>query len=95
MDAFKWANGNPGALKFLMTIMIGKLEDIVYGITIIAKLEKCTSIRGTNLYILYANLCNKDLEVCANLCKNCPDAILEDACNRQDRSGVALIKEYL
>jgi hypothetical protein len=58
-------------------------------------LEQTKSIRGTNLYVLWSDLCDKDLNKVEILCKNCPNDILEDACSRQDYSGINLIKEYI
>jgi hypothetical protein len=89
----EWAKGNPGALVFLMEFL--KPENAVLGIVIISKLDQLKSIRGTNLYVLWSDLCNKDLNKVEKLCKNCPDTILEDACSRQDYSGIELIEEYL
>ena len=89
----QWSKGNPGALMFLMGLMEG--VNMLFAISIISKLEECTSIRGTNLYILFSDLCNKDYALCATVCKSCPNDILEDACGRQDYSGRELIKDFL
>ena len=86
------SNGNPGALSFLIELMDDNNLEIA--IPIITKLELCTTIRGTNLYILYSDLCNKDLMRVYTLCLNCPCDILEDACSRQDYSGRELVKNY-
>ncbi len=89
----QWSQGNPGAMTFLMSIM--QPENIVKGITIIQKLEEAKSIRGTNLYVLWSDLCGRDMQKVETLCKNCPTDILEDACNRQDYSGRELVSEYV
>ena len=89
----KWSEGNPGALMFLMELI--KPENTVYGMSIIPTLEKLETVRGTNLYVLWSDLANKDIETVQNLCHNCPVDILEDACSRQDYSGVELVKDYL
>lgn len=91
MDKFKkiqMAKGNPGALSFLIGIEDSDSE-------IINKLEKCPSIRGTNLWVLYSDLCGKDMNKVKELCIKCPDSVLEDACNRQDYSGIDLVSEYI
>jgi hypothetical protein len=88
-----WSQGNPGALTFLMELL--HTENIPRSISIMSKLEELTSIRGTNLYVLWSDLCGKDLKVVEQLCKNCPDEILVDACSRQDYSGRELVKPYL
>jgi hypothetical protein len=87
----EWSKGNPGAMMFLLGLFRG--EGLLSAIPIITKLEECTSIRGTNLYVLFSDLCNKDYEMCARLCES--NEILENACSRQDYSGRALVKKYL
>jgi hypothetical protein len=89
----EWSKGNPGAMMFLMMFL--EPENFVKGITILSKLEEAKSIRGTNLYVLWSDLCNKDLDKVEKLCKNCPVSILENACSRQDYSGIKLVEEYL
>lgn len=90
-ELIEWSDGNPGALSFLCElIQTPDIMDKVYPI-----LESTKSIRGTNLYILYSDLCGKDLNMVALLCEKCPKGILEDACNRQDRSGCELVWDYL
>jgi hypothetical protein len=92
-NIIEWSKGNPGAMVFLMEFL--KPENAVLGIKILSKLENAKSIRGTNLYVLWSDLCNKDLSEVALLCEKVPIEILEDACSRQDYSGRKLISEYL
>lgn len=89
----KLAAGNPGAMTFLMQFFTGPVENAAYGISIIPKVEKC-GIVGTDLYVLWSDLCGKDISKVATLCKNTPDAVLIDACSRQDYSGRDLVKQY-
>ena len=89
----QWSEGNPGALTFLMSIT--HPENAIKGILIIQKLEDAKSIRGTNLYVLWSDLCDKDISKVETLCKNCPTDILEDACKRQDYSGRELVSKYI
>ncbi len=89
----QWSQGNPGAMSFLMELY--KDGNELLSLLILLKLEECKTIRGTNLYVLYSDLCNKDLSLVAKLCKNCPINILEDACSRQDYSSRELVKQYL
>jgi hypothetical protein len=88
----EWSDGNPGAAVFLMGLF--QEENLPLSLSIMAKLERC-HIRGTDLYILFSDLCNKDYIKVSKLCKTCPDNILKDACSRQDYSGIELVKEYL
>ena len=85
---FNWAQGNGGAIYFLS--LLNDLEHF----TVINKLEVAISIRGTNLHILFKDLCGEDMSKVIALCKYCPTSILEDACSRQDRSGQALVAPY-
>jgi hypothetical protein len=93
MLIMKYANGNPGAMQFLMDLFSD--ENIQYSIPIAIKMEEIPSLKGTNLYVLWSDLCNKDIEKVSKLCQNCPNDILEDACNRQDYSGKKLVAEYM
>lgn len=88
------SDGNPGALTCLMGMLQGDIKDSIAGLTILPKIKKC-NIKGTDIYVMWSDLCNKDYQVMATLCKNCPDDILIDACSRQDYSGRELIKDYL
>jgi hypothetical protein len=88
------SNGNPGAFACLMGLIEGDSDKLVCGLTIIPRI-KTLDIRGTNLYVLWSDLCDKDYSKMAKLCKDCPDSILIDACSRQDYSGRELVKEYL
>lgn len=90
-----YAQGNPGALNFLMDLFMAPDSNNAIIKSVSNKLDKCPSIRGTNLYVLHSDLCGKDLNKVKQLCDTCPDHILEDACNRQDYSGRELVKEYL
>lgn len=92
-QVIQWSKGNPGALTFLMELI--SPDNILHSLPIALKLTECETIRGTNLYVLYSDLCNKSMETVAHLCMNCPSDILEDACNRQDYSGRELVKPYL
>lgn len=87
----KYSQGNPGAVQFLMEM----INDLEHAVVIAIKLEAIPSLKGTNLYVLWSDLCNKDMSLVAKLCKDCPNDILADACSRQDYSGRKLVKPYL
>ena len=89
----EWADGNPGAAIFLMGLLDD--EHLFQALPIALKIEECKTIRVTNLYVLFSDLCNKDYELCAHLCRTCPNDVLEDACSRQDYSGRELVHPYL
>ncbi len=95
MDIVKivnWSKGNPGALSFLISVT--NSSEIIQKI-ITKKLDQISSLRGTNIYVLWNDLCEKNMDKVKKLCENCPNDILMEACNRQDYSGVSLIKKYL
>jgi hypothetical protein len=89
----EFSNVNPGAVSFLMELL--KPENCIYKNEILLKLGEAKTIRGTNLYVLWSDLCKKEMKNVYSLCENCPTDILEDACNRQDYSGFKLIEKYL
>lgn len=86
----KWAEGNPGAMNFLEEVLYHEKMNFI-----VPKLTKFDSIRGTSLWILYSDLCEKNMDKVVSLLNNCPQNILEDACNRQDRSGRKLVSKYI
>lgn len=92
-QVIEWSQGNPGALAFLLGLL--KPENLIASITISDKINKVESLRGSNLYILFSDLCDKDYNKVEKLCTDCPDSVLADACSRQDRSGKALVAEFL
>jgi hypothetical protein len=89
----EWSQGNFGALNFFLDLIKPHNSDLKE--FILSKLEECLSIRGTNLYVLYSDLCDREMERVKKLLENCPKDILEEACSRQDYSGQELVKEYL
>jgi hypothetical protein len=94
-DLIEMSEGNPGALTCLMGIMqFEKVEDLVNGVKIVSKL-KSLNIKGSDIYVLWSDLAERDYSKMANICEKCPDEILLDACSRQDYSGVALISDFL
>ena len=89
----KLSKGNPGAMTFLMEIVNGNIQSAIFGLTIIPKITEC-NIVGTDLYVLWSDLCHKNIEKVAQLCRNTPNDVLIDACSRQDYSGRKLVKNY-
>lgn len=83
----KMSKGNPGAaiaLSELMQIRPDTVEKINnYG------------IHGTDVYVLYSDLCGRNPFKAADLVDNCPEEILIDACSRQDYSGRELVAPYV
>ena len=93
MNIQELGGNNMGAITAILEI--SEPENFPKNIQIFTKLEQLLSIRGTDLYVLWSDLCNKDVNKVHQLVTNCPKEILEDACSRQDYSGRELVKEYL
>lgn len=91
ITALEWARGNPGAMSFLMEL---NREDEETVKVITECLVRNYKIRGAKLYVLWSDLCDCDIEKVKQLCENCPNGILTDACSRQDYSGKELVTQY-
>lgn len=87
-----WAKSNPGALHFIL--QIGRLTQDKSDL-IVLTIESLPELRGTNLWVMYSDLCNQDLEKVYELCKKVPLGVINEACSFQDYSGKELIKPYL
>lgn len=81
--------GNPGALSFIIELGSSDVP-----LRTMAKIDS-SDIVGTDLYVLWSDLCKKDMKKVIHLVDNCPLDILKDACSRQDYSGKELVKEYM
>jgi hypothetical protein len=81
------ADRNFGALSFL-----SELENHPHILDFINNSE---SLRGANIYVLWSDLCGRDVSAVENLIAKCPMSVIEEACSRHDFSGIALIKPYL
>jgi hypothetical protein len=77
--------GNPGAMQFLNECAMLKVP-----YPILAKLV-LFDIMGTDLYVLWSDICDKDMRKVKQLVENCPGDLLKDACSRQDYSGRKLV----
>lgn len=87
----EWSQGNPGAMTFLL-----ELISVANGetLTTIEKITEMKTLRGTNLYVLWSDICDKDMKNVHEVVKTIPADILEDACNRQDYSGKKIVLDY-
>ena len=91
----EWSKGNPGAMSFLIEVFLNQETPLATTIAVNNKIKNCKTLRGTNLYVWYSDICDKDLDFVKQTAQKVPDEILEDACSRQDYSGKAIIQEYL
>ena len=92
LELLKWAQGNPGALICLVGLM--DIESDVTKLAILTKIQKL-EIFGTDLYVLWSDISNKDYNLMEYLCRYVPEELLKDASSRQDYSGIELLKEYI
>ena len=92
VTAIEWSKGNPGAMSFLMELNRQAPEVIN---TITETLLRIPTIRGTSLYVLWSDLCDKDIEKVLTLCENCPEEELAIACSKQDYSGREITQKYI
>jgi hypothetical protein len=88
-----YANGNFGAKTFLTKLQ--NLAQVEPKADLVVKKITDNDIFGTDLWVLYSDLCGQDMDKVIKLCENCPNEILVDACSRQDYSGSDLVKSYL
>lgn len=82
------ADGNPGAAVVLIQLYKAGDEE-----TFEKLLEY--NIIGSDIWVLYKDLCDQNLPIMGKLVKSCPKEILIDACSKQDRSGREMINKFL
>jgi hypothetical protein len=95
----KMAEGNPGAVGAMMSIIEdkGKIDpdDFMGSIGAILSLDSI-GIYGTDIYVLWSDICDKKTNKMLAVLRShqlgyLTESILKDACSRQDRSGKAMI----
>ena len=94
-EIMEWSQGNPGAMTFLMEVFFSDDTDFFTARAVEKAIRNCPTLRGTNLYVWYSDICEKDLSKIRETVENVPSEVLEDACSRQDYSGKKIIEEYL
>lgn len=92
-QAFALAGGNPGALNALAE-MHHQLPSHVLS-RAIEIIESIPTLRGTNLYVLFNDICDGNASKMYVILINAPLSLIEDACERQDRSGKIILSKYL
>ena len=93
-ELFQISEGNPVALTCVTGLVNGTIEDSVAGITIIPTIKK-NQIYGTDLYVLWSDLSQRNYQLMAHLCKEVPSDLLKLASSKQDYSGIEMVKEYI
>lgn len=92
-ELIEWSNGNLGGLSFLL--MLNKQDDTIIQDIIYQKLKKCTEIRDWKLWVLFNDLCERDIYNVAMLALECSDEMLTNVCMRDDRSGKLVTQPIL
>jgi len=95
----KMCEGNPGAMTFIMEGMKESSNidpDGFPEIGFILNADRC-GIYGTDLYVLWSDLCGRDMTLSIALLRATQlgivsDELLADACSRQDYSGKGMIE---
>lgn len=95
----KMSEGNPGALNALIDILKNgasvDMDSAMGGLGAILMLDSM-GIYGTDIYILYSDICGKSLPKTLAVLRACQLGLfsrnaVKDAAHRQDRSGKAMI----
>jgi hypothetical protein len=89
MDIIQMAQGNPGAINCLIQV-----ADSDKGALIIDTLQSY-NIKGTDIYVLWSDICDRNVELMAYLCNVVPGHQLAAESAKQDRSGVEALSHYL
>ncbi len=84
------SDGNMGALRFLSMLIFRNKPTH----RIIVKKILELKLKGTDIYVLFSDLCFQDLDEVYNIVNKVPADKLIIACAQQDRSGVQMIKDY-
>lgn len=87
------ANGNKGAINFLMELVHGNHE--LGSIANVLKFAITRQVIGTNLYVLWNDLCDRNMDIVFATVHDVSWDVLADACSRQDYSGRQLIAKYI
>ncbi len=95
---YKMSECNPGAMSALMDMLTPNdidPDNIMGGLGAILLLDSY-GIYGTNIYILYSDICNKNLVNTLAVLRACQlglfsSTVLKDACSRQDYSGASMV----
>lgn len=93
----KLSEGNPGAVGALMEILNSTVDkdSAMGGLGSILLLDSY-GIYGTDIYVLFSDICNKEVAKTIAVLRACQLGmfdvkILKDACSRQDYSGREMI----
>lgn len=91
------ADNNPGSINALMAIINPTETQVLTPEERAGIMEalKDAKIHGTNIYVFWSDICDKDLKCMSYIAKNVPSTLLGEACSKQDYTGRILLGEYL
>ena len=88
-EVIKMAEGNPGALKCLIAINSSLNSNSI--LTLI----KEYGIVGTDIYILWSDICNNNLDLMCYILNNSPKESIIEAVSKQDYSGRQILSKWI
>ena len=95
---YKMSEGNPGAMNALMQILTPNdidPDNLMGGLLAVFLLDSY-GIYGSDIYILFNDICNRSLVKTLAVLRACQlglfsSVTLKDACSRQDYSGASMV----
>lgn len=84
----KLTAADPGAAAFVSQLLSDSRHEILL-------LLDDYGLRGSDLHVLYSDICDCNSKKARHLVLFCPKDILVDACRRQDYSGKQLVERYM
>jgi len=83
------SNGNPGAITYLVSLFYKP-----FYVTSLKRIHDL-GIRGTDIYVLWSDICDKDYELMNYLLIQVPEDIIVTASSKQDYSGKKLVQNWI
>lgn len=88
----KLIDGNMGTATCLLGLTQPENEPLMNRIIpVVLRL----GIKGSDLYVLWSDISNKDYELMAYLCGSAPDKLLIEASSKQDYSGKHILAHFI
>lgn len=93
------SKGNPGALSCIV-LLISENQDLETGASLEKRLEileyvRKHNIKGTDLYVLWADISQRNLDLMHYIISNAPEDKVKLASTKQDYSGREILDNWL